>query len=112
MIAPGYPCPNCSVRPDIDCEHRPADPEWRKVPPPEKTKMLRPPEFLDTNSAVDSAPIVAEIETFLNCTGMSGNSFGRAALSDEGAYHRWRKGVRAMPHMAARARQFMEGYQA
>lgn len=31
---PGFPCKLCAVRPDIDCDHRPADPLWTMGPPP------------------------------------------------------------------------------
>jgi hypothetical protein len=30
MLEPGYPCPYCQVRPDVDCRHRPADPNWKR----------------------------------------------------------------------------------
>ena len=31
---PGFPCYYCGVKPDIACEHRPADPEWSMGPEP------------------------------------------------------------------------------
>lgn len=30
------PCPRCGVRPDVACKHRPADPQWLKVSPPDE----------------------------------------------------------------------------
>jgi len=31
---PGFPCKRCAVRPDVDCQHRPADPVWSMGPSP------------------------------------------------------------------------------
>lgn len=30
MIEPGAPCWLCGVRPDVECQHRAADPAWQR----------------------------------------------------------------------------------
>lgn len=74
MIPSGFPCPKCSVRPDIACQHRPAAPEWRSRTNVLKERVVGP--------NVDSAPLVAEINDFLDRTGMSSNQFLGALRAD------------------------------
>ncbi|APZ81769.1 hypothetical protein vBEliSR6L_4 [Erythrobacter phage vB_EliS_R6L] len=39
---PGFPCKRCGVRPDVDCDHRPADPFWTMGPePPDEDNRRR-----------------------------------------------------------------------
>lgn len=38
---PGFPCKRCGVRPDVSCEHRPADPYWSMGPAPPETDGRR-----------------------------------------------------------------------
>lgn len=38
---PGFPCKRCGVRPDVDCDHRPADPHWSMGPEPPDTDGRR-----------------------------------------------------------------------
>lgn len=46
VLEPGRPCLPCGVRPDVDCPHRPADPEWVKPVQPEIRKPNREFSFL------------------------------------------------------------------
>ena len=45
MTLPGTPCFRCGVRPDVDCPHRPADPDWA----PSRPIVSRPPDRRASN---------------------------------------------------------------